>query len=55
MKLKYVRYFGRFYEVNGRLGWMPWHKALIVMLYQPAELKWVSQSDTRFTEKYIID
>ena len=48
MKLKNIRYFGRFYEFEGQLGWLPWHKVLVVMVLNPNGVKWVSQKDVKF-------
>ena len=48
MKLKNVRYFGRFYEFEGQLGWMPWYKALITMIVAPNMVKWISQKNVNF-------
>lgn len=46
MKIK--RYFGRFYTFEGKLGWLPLHKALFVMLCgSPRDFMWIKQSQVK--------
>lgn len=52
MKLRYVKYLGRFYEINGYLGWLPWHEALFMMIgKQPKGFTWVPHSKVIFEKR----
>lgn len=48
-KLRYYRYFGKFYEFEGMLGWMPFYKVLILVLRGDySKVEWIPQSMVRF-------
>lgn len=50
--LETVRYFGKFYEYEGNLGWLPYHKAIIVKLHPPkTDFRWVKQSEIQFVKE----
>ena len=48
MKLKYWQYFGQFYEHEGKIGWMPWYKAIIAKMIAPDSCTWLKYSDIKF-------
>lgn len=49
IKLKNVRYFGRFYEYDGKLGWMPFYKvAMIYIMGFQNNVKWIPQEMIKF-------
>lgn len=47
--LKYYRYLGKFYEYEGKLGWMPFYKVFMTFAWgHYSTIKWVPQSMVRF-------
>ena len=49
MKLKMIRYFGKFYECDGHLGWLPMHQAIVAMIVGlPEGIEWVPQKMVKF-------
>ena len=40
--LKFASFTGMFYEYEGGLGWMPWHKVIITECVTPNYVNWVS-------------
>lgn len=48
MKMKYVRWFGSFYEHEGNLGWMPFWKVAVIKVVAPNAVNWVRQREVTF-------
>lgn len=49
MKLRTVRYFGKFYVCEGGLGWMPFYQvAAIYLMGYYKTIKWVPQKMVNF-------
>lgn len=52
MKLKTARYFGKFYEFEDGLGWMPFYKvAMIRFMGHYNSIKWVPQKMVNFEKR----
>lgn len=45
MKLKYVRYFGKFYEHENKLGWMPFYQVILCEILAKGRVKWLKHKD----------
>lgn len=51
MKLKYVRYFGSFFERENKLGWMPFWKVAIIKIIDPNGVNWLKQTQVRMIKE----